>query len=396
MFFITASCMRNWRIIAPLVLLISACLLVLALLTYYSAGDHFARKTKKIWQGNLFAVVQGQGFTTNRALLIGPTANEDNALATLPVEPLSARDYDELRWHIEMPDLPVQVRFVWVTDGTPQFQRWAELPPSRRGRLPLSRVPGWEGTIVGIGLEVEGSLLKPLTLHTLELRSVVPNAPEVLERVWREWSNFDRWRGVSINTLSNGAGAGLFPPVLAVAAWIGLAALLWITLIPLTRRRLWSLVPLLLVGWVLLDIKWQGELWYNWAFAHQQYSGKSVAERQRTAVDGDLYDAMAWIKQALPSQPARLLLIDSGENDGNLYWQLRARYHLLPHNILLQHGLNGLQKRLKTFQSDDYLLTLGEIPGLSFADEKLRWADKQTFPAEKVLQGPSATLYKLR
>jgi len=385
----------DWRIAAPVALLLSGLILLVGFWLYYLTGDRYLRQTTLTWSSDTLKLVVGQGETTAEGVRITALSGGGALLRGVLLQPLRAEEYARLRWTVAGRGESVQLHWVWATEQAPQVLQRLALPASTENELTLTDAAGWRGAITGIGLQVSGQLQTPLTVHALALQPAVPGLAGLLAQVGREWLEFNGWRGSSINVTPGGRRDSLWPPLFAVAAWVGLALLIAILL---TRARWRVAIVLFLFGWLLLDLRWQGELWYNLNKAHARYAGLSADEKRRAADDGELYNLIARIKQALPAEPVRLLLLTGGTDPADRYVSLRARYHLLPHNVLPVRGLNGLQLYLDGLNSGDYLLALGRIEGLYYrpGSRRLTWQDNRSPPLESVLRTPLASLYRLQ
>jgi hypothetical protein len=76
-------------------------------------------------------------------------------------------------------------------------------------------------------------------------------------------------------------------------------------------------------------------------------------------LDGALYDYVQKLKsEVLSDQPARILIL--GDENSDEYYQLKAKYHLLPHSAFVS---GGIPQRLKS-ESLDYVLFFGPPGGI--------------------------------
>ncbi len=363
-------------------LLLGAVLLVAGGVSYFLADDRYVRESATDLPGSRLQLLEGQGATENSSLLIRALSPRGVALAIIPGLALTADDFSVLEWRIDGLNPETQVRFIWAIETDPQTVRGAVLDVAS-DRLALADLPGWEGRVIGVGLEIRGRLNEPLTVRSLNLPRPRPTALGLLDLWGREWIDFDDWWGTSINFVAYGAPQTLLSPLPAAALWIALAGVL---LGLIVRKGLgWRQLSLLvLIPWLLLDLRWQGQLGYTLDKARERYAGLDTTERARVADDGEFYGLMQAVRAALPTAPTRLLLVTTGADEDAHYLSLRGRYHLLPHKVLRLEGGRGLQRRLAALAPGDYLLVIGDPASLDL--------HKSLAP---VLDRPPLRLYRL-
>jgi hypothetical protein len=86
---------------------------------------------------------------------------------------------------------------------------------------------------------------------------------------------------------------------------------------------------LFLLGWLLLDLRWQWELNQRLGQTVARFAGKEMTERRLADLDGDFYRFLLEVRRRLPEKPVRLFIVS---NDPSGFLAGRARYHLSPHN----------------------------------------------------------------
>jgi hypothetical protein len=261
------------------------------------------------------------------------------------------------------------------------------------GELDLSAEPDWRDRIVAIGLVVSGPLPQPVVVRRLELRSAVPSTGELLRWAVDEWTAFEDWSQRSINYTSGAPLDALFPPVLVVALWVGFSSVLY-ALLDRPRRRTGGLAPyaaLFLLGWLVLDLRWQWDLGQRLEQTARGFAGQDETGRRLAALDGDLYRFLLEVRRRLPEEPARIFIVS---NDPTGFWAGRARYHLLPHN-----GYAGLSRipQPGEARAGDYVLILSPLPDVGYdpgprvlAGPNVRW------PAEMLHVAASGALFRLQ
>lgn len=256
--------------------------------------------------------------------------------------------------------------------------------------------PHWQGAVTALGVGVSGPLAGPLTIRRLSLE---PRSPAAwLASVWREWTAFEGLDAHSSNFVIGGSDQArpLWRPVPAAAGWVGLALVLH----ALARgwRRRWPdrrvCAGVVLAGWVALDARWQLDLWRQLEATRERYAGKSWLEKRTLAEDGDLFRFALELKARLPRTPQVVYLLTRAPDAADRYLQLRARYHLLPHNVC---GYYSVPPREAV--PGEYLVVFGSRDDLVY-DAGARIlrseADGRETPVEPVLSDRLATVYRRR
>jgi hypothetical protein len=345
-----------------------AALTLVALLLFYLSGGLARVAPPVVLTGAHLQLISGQGAPTPDGLEIHQSGPQGLVVVQGSARGLQAMLYRRLFWQVDGLEATASVRLIWATLDDPGTTRERELPPagSAGGELDLSAEPGWQGRIIAIGLVVRGPLARPLRVRRLELRPTPLTAGELLDRMATDWVTFEGWSQRSINYTASAPLGSLFPPVLWVALWIGFSGLLYALYQP-PRRMPGALTPyaaLFLMGWLALDVRWQWDLGQRLARTAETFAGKDETGRRRAALDGDLYQFILDVRQKLPQQPARILIVSV---DPAGFWAGRARYHLLPHN-----GYAGFARLPGATQArpGDYVLILAPLSGIHYDHER--------------------------
>jgi hypothetical protein len=122
-----------------------------------------------------------------------------------------------------------------------------------------------------------------------------------------------------------------------------------------------------------------------------RYAGLSFEERLRAAPDSRLFGLVQEIRERLPADPTRLLLVSADPHGALSY---RTRYHLMPHRVHV--GLSELPARSQVVPGD-YLLVLLPLKSVRFDEtrEQLIGPDS-ALPAEQIHAIPRfGTLYRI-
>ncbi len=220
----------------------------------------------------------------------------------------------------------------------------------------------------------------------------------LLIRLWREWTVFDGWRGHSTHFIFGVAPSALLSPVIAAAAWGGLSAVLYMGLLRWRQQtwKLWPFALLFLLVWMILDARWQVNLWRQMGVTRQQYAGKTWEEKRLVAGDGALFRFVSEVKQWLPERPVRIFIVSATphQRGGTEYIRLRTHYHLLPHNVYSAKARPPSQQQART---GDFILILNPIPAVRYAPRHklLYWTRQHAIAAEPLYEAPTGSLYRV-
>lgn len=355
-----------------------ALLAVSTLLLFYLTGGLTAVAPPVILAGAKLRLVSGQGGPTPAGLEIRETGPQGWAMVRGSVRMVQATVYRRVSWQVDGLPAAGELRLVWATLANPQTLREKALPPAgpEGGVLALDAEPEWRGRIALVGLAVRGPLSQPLLVRHLELQPEALAAGALLRELVADWTTFEDWSQRSINYTAGGPPNALFPPVLVVALWVGFGAALYALFDP-PRRAPGALLPyaaLFLLGWLVLDLRWQWDLRQRLERTVASFAGKNEEERRLAALDGEFYRFLQEVRRHLPERPVRLLIVTA---DPSGFWAGRARYHLLPHNGYA--GFTRLPPRGK-LRAGDHILIL------------LPFADLRYDPERQMLQGQGVQL----
>ncbi len=174
-----------------------------------------------------------------------------------------------------------------------------------------------------------------------------------LTTLTRDWMKLEPWSGRSINFHAGVQSLNrLITPVLLVTLWVALASLLFV----LSSRRIAArqltggVAILFLTGWMVLDIRWQWQLSTRLVQTYERYGHLPITERQKAMPDAWMTMALDRMRQALPKQPLRLIILS---NDPSDYVTQRVRYHFLPNRV---YATNRLPKPWHLHGGDSILV----------------------------------------
>jgi hypothetical protein len=345
--------------------------------------------------GAKLQLVSGVGEQTSVGLEIRETGPEGWAIAQGFVRMAQAAAYRQFSWQIDGLQTGGELRLVWATLADPKTLQDKALPPAGPdgGVMGLGAEPGWRGRIVLIGLAVRGPLSQPLVVRRLELRPAALATSALLGEMAADWTTFEDWSQRSINYTADAPVNALFPPVLVVALWVGFGAALYALFDP-PRRAPGALLPyaaLFLLGWLVLDLRWQWDLRQRLERTEARFAGKSVEDRRLAALDGGFYRFLQEVRRRLPERPVRLFIVTA---DPSSFFAGRARYHLLPHNSYA--GFTHLPPP-GTARVGDYVLIVSPFASARYDPERrLLEGQGVQLPAEMLHAAASGALYRVR
>jgi len=388
-----------WQPLGRLVLaaLGGALLTGLLLLLFYIGDGLTVVAPPVVLTGAELQLAAGQGEHTAAGLQIRQPDAQGLSVVQGPVQRMvRAALYPHLSWQVEGLAPGSEMRLAWVTLAEPRTVRERLLPAQAAGSVDLGTDPHWRGRIAMMGLMVRGPLAEPLLVQRLELRPVTRGSVGLWRWAVGEWSELEDWSQRSINYIAGAPLDALFYPVLVVALWVGLSVVLYILLAwPAPASRGWKpYAALFLLGWLVLDLRWQWDLSQRVQQTEARFAGKSGDEQRLAATDGDLYRFLLDVRRHLPETPVRIFIVSADPAENTTYEAGRARYHLLPHN-----GYAGLSRPpdARVAVENSYVLILSPVPGIRYDRnaQVLEWENGQ-LPVELRYVAPAGALFRVR
>ena len=336
--------------------------------------------------GGAFALLRGQGHRDGREFVLEATDGERLAVLSARVAPFAADGHPRVDFNLHSTDaLPVDLAFVWRTEERPNRNFSKRLAWSGTHIAPLELGPddGWTGTITGVALVARGTLPRPLVLESFSVPWV--SVVTVIGDIFHQWAAFIPIVAASV-TLPFDQERSHYATLLATVAAGGFfaAALYWL----LTRRALprdpgiyWAIV---VAGWLVLDLRFQVNLWRQLARTAATFAGKTAEEKRLASDDRELYTLMKEVSAALPAPPVRIHFI---ADDQAL--RTRGSYFLYPQNVYYSGDKHAPKPVPQELRSGDYvLLFLTSDLGYDSAAQALVWRDGRRKPAEQILSRP--------
>ena len=340
-------------------------------------------------------VVAGSGIRAEEGVQVTPASGSNQAIIAFARHDFTAEDYPYLQYHLTGSSPDTRIALYWRSEREPEVTRFTELPAAS-SVVSLEQNRYWNGRLTHLGLSIQRPAQEP-PLGIADIRFSPPSTLLLLKSMLSSWTGFEGWRHSSINFVFNSAPNPPLSPVLAAACWMLLALFLYgvkTLFFQAGGNKHWcapTLIALVLVPWLLLHARWQSNLLIQLTHTYHQFGGKNEEERHLAAEDSNIYRYAAHLKQeVLPPHPVRMFLL---RNEARDYSRLKLQYYLLPHNIY-NYGQYPMKHYL---HEGDYILTMGEIPGLGYdtGTQLLKWPDDGQVHALRLDKGSLGTLYQV-
>lgn len=340
-----------------------------------------------------FQVTRGRGRVEGAAIVLeGLDAERIGALfAATP--PFAAADYTRATWRLAIAAPPgAELGMLWRTRERPGRTFLIPLETTRGSlEADLAGRPDWQGTIVGVGLAVRGSLDAPLPVLGFEIRSNAWTA--TLAQVLRDWGDSPYAQGrTSLAQMS--FEEDHVAPFLAVVAAALATAIAWIAFRAWRRREAPSaatVAALFLVAWLALDLRWQTLLWREHAASIAAFAGKTLDEQRASSNDAPIFEVARRIRDADRPKPARILVLSD-----NNHLRARVGWFLYPENVFYENRpmLRPPPPAPEELRAGDQVVLLLYGPIAWDRDRKLLvWSDGRTRAAREILSdGPAFAL----
>jgi hypothetical protein len=371
-----------------------------AVLVYHvaagSLGHWYTSPPPLSLQGGDFTVVSGKAHKEDDSLVLDELDADGTAVLAASPAAFTADDYRWVEWKMTSAAFPPrELLLVWRTREHPgrSFSKRIQWLISGAAPLDMHEDENWRGTVTGVALLVRGKLDSPLRLEALRLPAPSPAA--IGRSTLREWSAYIPLQGSSIAFPLDPERGYALPPLPAVAIAVGMALLAYVLLARWRRLRrdprvLWAIF---LGGWLLLDLRWQVNLWHGAVATASQLAGKTGDEKHRLAADAVLFSMVQEVKGRLPPAPARIEIACD-----NVVICMRAGFLLLPYNVSVMMARHGAPNPgPEVLRSGDYLYVvfntrIGYDPG----GHQLVWSDGRTRAATLLLAQQGGLLLQIR
>jgi hypothetical protein len=219
-----------------------------------------------------------------------------------------------------------------------------------------------------------------------------------LAEILRQWAAPVPLQGYAISFPFDAERAHFLPLAQAVAITIALAMAVYFLLAqwrgwPSDARVFWAVFA---TGWILLDARWQVDLGREVVGAIERFAGKSPEQKALAADDAAVYVLAQDLRRALPSPPARVLVLCD-----NRLIAVRIAYFLYPHNVSRNMEIEDVDHVLPpkpgSLRSGDYVaFVFYNALGFDAEKQTLVWPDGRTQPAEMIVRRPDFLLARMR
>jgi hypothetical protein len=380
---------RAW--VAGVGLLIAGIAVAILLVAIVHSGGNWRGGPPAITvDGGAFALVRGRGHRDGREFVLEGTDTERMAVLSARVAPFDAAGHPRVDFNLHSTDvLPVDLIFLWRTEERPNrnFSKRLSWTGTRIAPLELGPDDGWIGSITGVALVARGVLPRPLVLESFSAPSV--SIATVIEDIFDQWAAFIPIVAASV-TLPFDDERSHYATLLATIAGGGLfaAALYWLLTrrgVPRDPRVFWAVV---VAAWLILDMRFQVNLWRQLSRTAATFAGKTVEEKRLASDDHELYTLMRDVGTALPAPPVRVHFI---ADDHAL--RTRGSYFLYPQNVYHSDAKRAPAPAPEELRVGDYaLLFLTSDLAYDRGTQTLVWRDGRRKPAEEVLSRPPGLL----
>ncbi|MDX9767796.1 MAG: hypothetical protein RBT51_10685 [Ectothiorhodospiraceae bacterium] len=307
--------------------------------------------------------------------------------------------YDRVIVEIETAAAAPGVVLLWTRADDPKATHSQALQRDATGRfvVGLAGHPRWHQRIIGLGIALTGDLSRPVTVSgiTLMPRERI-GIGRMFSQVWKEWAALEGWGWHSVNFVVGGTQGPIMSPVVAVGIWVVLSIGVYLLLARRARAgvRMAAIFGIFLVGWLLLDLRWQIDLLHQNRVTWESFAGKSWEEKRAADWDGVLFQAVEDAKRRMGPEPQRLIIFSTQEDETIGY----IAYHAIPHTALATKP----PEDTKGFRPGDYVLILAPAPGVDYRalDRSLIWRGADglnVLPADPVHFKPqTSALFRVR
>lgn len=380
--------LRQEWLAVPLLFFTSALILSLVYLQHSWPGKWMNDAKPLSWNGAALTMNKGQGDSDQGKLVIKALTDQGIAVASLSPPTFQAKNYPTISWSVSGATPNVEMEFLWRTADNRVFVRPLVWAANTLEPLEVAEDENWRGQIIDLAIIVKGTLAAPIFVNGVSLEPA--SLPGALSNMVKKWFALDRWQATSINFVDGDAIDKNVSPVLVIAAIILLALALNLILsiakiMPLNVAMVWGMI---FIGWFILDIRWQTNLFQQLKLTHQQFAGKTWEDKHLAAEDGALFDFMRKVRAKLPPANGRILYFSD-----DAYSRGKGAYHLFPHNVL---ALNDLPPASQ-FKTGDYIALFAK-KGVKYdrSHQLLIWGNGQSQKVDLLFLAEGNALFKVR
>jgi hypothetical protein len=345
-----------------------------------------------------FHVVMGAAVEDGDKLRVGAVGDDGNALQSMPLDSIHARDWPILRYRFDGFPRTLELSLVFRRADAPGNVQAITVPWPGAGwqTVDLRRLPAWRGEIVELGFaEYATAQLVP---PSVAFRPFAFDRAELAPLSWRgglaalttSWFAYVPWALLSVSALApERASLGSASPIPVLMAGMLLSLLVAAPILRWSRRKLWCAAGMAAVAaWVFLDARWLRDFQARHALTEHLYAGKPWGERQRLQPDQDLAFMAAQVGDWLDAQPARQRILVASDSN---YAFLRLIYLLLPHNVALLQLTDGAP-----LPPDSLILLYASTQWRYDAARSAIVGGGRAYPADPVFDSGTLHVFRLR
>jgi hypothetical protein len=364
-----------------------------------ASGPWIGGPPQRHWTAEVLAVTRGSAQLGAHGLSVVAPDATGTVVISINQTGFRSKDYPVIAWDaVDVPD-GVEAALLWNTDFTASRVSTRALAIEAGRILPVD-VAGdrnWIGTIRGIALVLRGSFAQPILVRGATAKPATLR--QVLGDRVREWLAFEPWNGTSINTVTGGADAQELPLPALVAAIVLVAALLYVAVAHWAPGLAGAFRPtvvaaIVVLGWLVLDARWQWNLIRQVRATYHQYAGRSWHDRHLAAEDSALFAFIEKARDKLPPpvEPAPRVFMVADLH----YFRDRGAYHLYPYNVYFDPWRNTMPPS-SALRSGDYLIAY-QRKGVQYdpGQQRLRWDGGAPVAAELLFADAGAALFRIR
>ena len=248
-----------------------------------------------------------------------------NLAIELP-ESVDARRFSRIEVQA-LDQLPSTLTLSWSLSQTfqPIGDRPVALLDTTAGMVELDGERHWRDGIYFLSIDQAGFNSGPWILQSITLHQADAGFAQLQKALWQSLVPSDPWAQRNPHALWPLNALLSVSPVLAITLWAALSMILMLVmgLQRSERLSLWISLPLL-IGWLILDVRWQLELNHKVRQTQASFAGQSALERYAGDIDGALFGFLNDLRSNHPRQAFdRVFAFSSSE-----FPRKRARYHL--------------------------------------------------------------------
>jgi hypothetical protein len=307
-----------------------------------------------------------------------------------------ARNYPLLDLSFTEVSAGAKLTVFWQRVATGNQRYREKLPESADSGSPhsLARSRDWQGTISDFGVLIEGTPESTVAVNTVRLLPATPL--NQIRGILAKWAAVESWDHRAINrnlaTVKMQNSVTLYPaPV--VVLWLGFGFVFYMLLIRLSPRYQFDWrVPagIFLVGWLSLDLLWQGELYGRLKETRTIYASLEPGEKRFAGGDAMLYRFVTQAMAKLAPEDERVFV--SSKSD---YVGMRSAYFVLPKNVFWRRGGPELPPRRFLHKGDHILVIPPTDLKIDLQRRVLITPDDGQLEAERVYLDAVGGLFKV-